>query len=626
MKKNFYIIGILVSVFLIYFMLLLADHMVYLNDDLIYDFMLEKEISYEELRDIAIETDATIQVRNYECVGFGKSDIEIIVFNSKNDSGTVKRNSLFPADNIRMVYNPDKLEKDDKCMLFTVQSQEKLLIEEVNSLLEEKEYVASINVTDIRFHPTHLFSPLNAQFFLLMFVLVLLCIAMYYMSRTKEIGILKMNGWGNKAISAHMLKRMLGYSVVGFLPLSIAFMIYILIMDNSLIGHYLYISILLLLCFMVSYTLAAVVAIFFIKAINCVDAVKEKKNGHLVVIVLTGAKICITVLCCAILSSTFDEIVDIHGSIQDAKQIREFEFYEMYTPVALEEEMVERIDAYLAKLDDTKIYNYDSSDVIYKKSDLEHVSRIEDYETVCESNIISISTNLLTYCKIKKADGSCVSAVEIEDEAILIPKYLEGDEIVIREWLGLDESMQVIYIENDQSYPDMLWPGVYAYNPIVLVHPTVIQVYINSGEILYSKEVVDEVKSYLDESGVGNSSIYIQSRENSIFTVLSGYYTQLFEKGLFSVIMIFAFLLTDFALVISYIQFNKKKIGVMVLHGKRVIMSTWGFLLLLLVIDLIAVTIFNIYFGFLIVFDVLIYQLEMNSMLKSGVTRLINGL
>ncbi len=172
----------------------------------------------------------------------------------------------------------------------------------------------------------------------------------------------------------------------------------------------------------------------------------------------------------------------------------------------------------------------------------------------------------------------------------------------------------------------MLWPGTYAYNSIVLVHPTVIQVYINSGEILYSKEVVGEVKACLDKSGVGNSSIYIQSRENSIFTVLSGYYTQLFEKSLFSVIVIFAFLITNFALVISYIQFNKKKIGVMVLHGKRVIMSTWEFLLLLLVIDLIAVIIFNTYFGFLIVLDMLIYQLEIKRMLKSGVAQLINGM
>ena len=626
MKKNFCIIGILVSVFLIYFMLLLADHMVYLNDDLIYDFMLEKEITFANLRDIAIETDATIQVRNYECVGFGKSDIEIIVFNSQNDSGTVKRNSLFPADNIRIIYNPNELGNNDKCMYFTVQSQEKLLIEKVKRLLEEKGYEATINVTDIRFHPMHLFSSLNAQFFLLMSVLVLLCIAMYYMSRTKEIGILKMNGWGDIDISVHMLKRMLKYSLAGFLPLSITFMIYILIMDNSLMGQFLYISILLMLCFVISYTLAAVVALFFIKAINCVDVVKEKKNGHLVVMVLMGTKICITVLCCVVLSSTFNEMKDLHGSIQDANQIRGFEFYEMYTPVALEEEMIERIDTYLIKLDDAKIYNYASADMIYKKSDLEHISRIEDYETVCESNIISMSTNLLKYCKIKKADGKYVSTSEIDGEVILIPEYLREDESAIIEWLTPDESMQIIYVENDQTYSDIMWPGSYVYNPIVLVHPTIKQLYVGSEEILYSKRVVDEVKDYLDEAGVGNSSIYIQSRENSIFTVLSGYYTQLFEKSLFSVIVIFAFLLTNFALVISYIQFNKKKIGVMVLHGKRVIMSTWEFLLLLLVIDLIAVIIFNTYFGFLIVLDMLIYQLEIKRMLKSGVAQLINGM
>ena len=55
-------------------------------------------------------------------------------------------------------------------------------------------------------------------------------------------------------------------------------------------------------------------------------------------------------------------------------------------------------------------------------------------------------------------------------------------------------------------------------------------------------------------------------------------------------------------------------------------MSTWEFLLLLLVIDLIAVIIFNTYFGFLIVLDMLIYQLEIKRMLKSGVAQLINGM
>ncbi len=61
MKKIFAGIGILVALFSIFFFLLVADKMVYHNNETIYDFLLSKNISGQELKKFAENADVTIR-------------------------------------------------------------------------------------------------------------------------------------------------------------------------------------------------------------------------------------------------------------------------------------------------------------------------------------------------------------------------------------------------------------------------------------------------------------------------------------------------------------------------------------------------------------------------------------
>ena len=79
--------------------------------------------------------------------------------------------------------------------------------------LKQNGYAVDISKSEpINFTVGMLFSPLNIGFFALLTILLVLCIATYYVYRLKEIGILKLNGWQNGKISFRLLFKLLIHS------------------------------------------------------------------------------------------------------------------------------------------------------------------------------------------------------------------------------------------------------------------------------------------------------------------------------------------------------------------------------------------------------------------------------
>ncbi|NLW53270.1 MAG: hypothetical protein GXY87_07960 [Tissierellia bacterium] len=200
MKKIFCGIGMLVAIFSIFFFLLVADKMVYYNNETIYDFDLSKSISGQELKKYAEATDLMIRLVNFKNTSFGKNELEVTFINPESNISFGKQSSVFPKDNIIYQDLDENIEK--KIKYFSIQSNEYEKIEKIKFMLEKSGYKVDLLKNEtVNFNLGMLFSSLNLGFFALLSLLLILSIATYYVYRLKEIGVLKLNGWGNGKIS-----------------------------------------------------------------------------------------------------------------------------------------------------------------------------------------------------------------------------------------------------------------------------------------------------------------------------------------------------------------------------------------------------------------------------------------
>lgn len=135
MKKIFCGIGMLVAIFSIFFFLLVADKMVYYNNETIYDFDLSKSISGQELKKYAEDTDLMIRLVNFKNTSFGKNELEVTFINPESNISFGKQPSVFPKNNIIYQGLDENIEK--KIKHFSIQSDEYEKIEKIKSILEK---------------------------------------------------------------------------------------------------------------------------------------------------------------------------------------------------------------------------------------------------------------------------------------------------------------------------------------------------------------------------------------------------------------------------------------------------------------------------------------------------------
>jgi len=273
-KKIFAGTGILVALFSIFFFLLVADKMVYYNNEAIYDFDLSKSISGQELKAFAEKAEVTIRLVDFKNTSFGKKELDVTFINPDSSIHLGKQPSVFPKQNIVYQVLDEKIQNEIK--YFTIQNNDYEKIEKMKSSLEKNGYSLDILKDEpIKFGVGMLFSSLNIGFFALLTILLILSIATYYVYRLKEIGVLKLNGWSNSKISFRLLFGLLIHLYVFGLLCIIPFGIYVVFSDVSKIV--LYVQIYFLLCSFLAFVfiLSAVVGTFFIYHVNRKDIRKR---------------------------------------------------------------------------------------------------------------------------------------------------------------------------------------------------------------------------------------------------------------------------------------------------------------------------------------------------------------
>ncbi len=623
MKKIFFAIGFLISVYSIYFMLCVADYQLYLNDEHFYDFVLEEPMTIDELSDFARESDLVIQVREYLNIQPGGYELNIYALNI-NRAGWEKA-SLLPNNKIHIITEIPDAKKKELVSVFMVQDKNRNKVDNFLQKLQSNGHSIDEQMSDegaTSFQFNYMFNGNNAKLFSLMFILIVFSSIIYYLTRTKEIGIRKIQGWENYKIALLLNSRIIVWSLIGVLPVSALFIIYICVMNIADLMQYLYMLSLLICCLIIVNIIAIFGSSLAIRGIGTIRSIKANKNEKILLLILLTTKVVSTILFCMMIGSMLSQISDTKDMIKEAQKCRQSDFYVVETTMVDEEE-VEKINGFLSNIDDDYVYNYASASQLYSRSDTKKQKTTESIEQQCEDNVIYVSYNLFDQLDLR-LDQELIDNKHSESTLILSRNIVDhADEII--SYLGLDKDTNVVRMTPDQWIGDLKYPGYYTYEPIVLVQPTVKGLYSTCGDIWYKKDVINDISNYLQQYNYGRSRIRVQSVNKDIDSFIGNKCVNLFEDIFMGVLVMIAFCVTSYAFIVSVVQYRKKKIAIYTLNGNRPERAIAIYLLFIMAID-IMISIGWMWQFIMIVFLELIYaHMEIHKLHKNGACRVING-
>lgn len=623
MKKIFFAIGFLLSVYSVYFMLCVADYQLYMNNDHSYDFVLESSTTIGELEKIAKECNLVIQVREYLNIGPGQYEMNIFALNM--DKQNWEKPSLLPNNKIHVITELSDHKLQEAASIFMVQTSEETEVENLKMVLEKKGLIIDVERCDDwdpQFRASSMFNENNVKLFFLMFILIAFSSIIYYLTRTKEIGIRKLQGWSDFKIAMLLNCRIAGWSVIGVFPVTILFVVYICIMNITDLFQYLYMMFLLIICLLAVYAIATLGTSLVIRGMKIISAIKLNKNTSTLLVILFSTKIITTILFCWICYSNVNETIDTRDMIACAEKRDELDYYIVETS-KIDEAEKDVLSEKLSKIDEQYVYNYSSSFALRSKCDSKNRGRSEDVYSQCEDNVICLSYNLLDKIGVELIDEVDVNARD--QYTVLIPEYMFESSNEVLSYLGLGRDTKIVRTKDDQLIADLISPGYYAYNPIVVLTPTVRGLYINSGDIWYDKVVEKDIQDILEETSYGKSKVKVCSLNQEIDAYVKTKCIDLFESIFMGAIVVLAFCITSYALIVAVVQYRKKKIAIYSINGKRAIMAIVGYIVGIVVVDLIVSEVWMWQLGLIILLEILYVSLEFHRLLKNGASRVING-
>ena len=366
MKKIFTLIGIMTVIFSVYFMLLVVDKSNYIDESRISDFSLSKQINLETLEECAKESNVCVQIRTFNNYSFGNTDCKVEVINPAKNVKYGAVRSLFPNRHMKII-KAQKIE-NRKVRYFTVQENNSTRVSKFKKKLEKSGFEAMVTCKEsVEFNLGMLFSPLNIGFFISVFCLALFCTSIYYISRLKEIGILKLNGWSENRISLRLYKDIIKNTAYGFVSGVILFCIYIIIMDVSQLYSYLLMVLFLMLSLNLVYICVAAIAVVFIKNAGYIDSIKNKKNNKIIFIMTMAFKVVLTVVAFIIATQLIENAIRLNEGTKKAEEIEARNWYICTQHISPNEKEEKELNAFVEQYDDKEIFNYCPSDTLLSK-------------------------------------------------------------------------------------------------------------------------------------------------------------------------------------------------------------------------------------------------------------------
>lgn len=570
MKKLFYGIGILIAVFTIYFSLLYADKKIYVNDSDVYDIMLSKSITGKELEQYAKNNDVMIQLLKHHNISFGKTDIENIIINPEEGIHSGRQKSIFPKYNIKYVVNESNA---DNIILesFVIQTDEENKIISFCNELSQKGYSCDYYCSgDLRFSVAMLFSRLNAEFYVLFFILSILFISMYYIYRLKEMGILRMNGWSPIRISLKIMIPMVRNAIIVSMFFMLLFYIYVYIMDESFLGVCLKIYVLNVLFLIVVFGLAVIVETVFIRNMDQVNAIKNGRNNQVIFYSLVVVKLIVVFIVFSGICRIKNDMIIFFDVKKAAQEIEKRDLYKIVVSNCNEEEEG-KITTILSEIPDDEIFNFGIS--ILNTYSIAELSQGIERQMINDDfyNVMYLSDNMVSNMKIRDSNGNLLDDLELKNDEVcyLIPRWMKDHMEEIREYSTIDNTSQIIYIQDDQTYPHFFWPDVYIHDSIIQVHALDKELFPKySDAVLLTKKAADFFNNEMIKMGLSSFIVNAESTDMDSDLCISNAEIELWEAVFYFFMMMIAYIITSVSIILIYFEFKKKLLSVYLLSGK----------------------------------------------------------
>lgn len=604
MKRLFHLIGIFVALFSVLFFFYLAD-----KKDTIerteneYTFQLSKYITNTQLEKLAQKSDVTIQLKEFQNVSLGHTKMIVTFLNPGKDFKEGRRPSVFPKEKI--IYQRSDQKKNQKVQFFSAVESNQKKIAKLKKLLKEEKFQVETDVTTpTPFGAVMLFNTLNAQFFVQIFLLAIFCIASYYVHRSKEIGILKLNGWNNVRISIRIFKMIFYHTIIPAIILMALFSIYILKMDQSMILTYLRLCIYISIFLSVVYGLALIAGSVFIHNIDVINAVKNKKNYEVHFYLTLLVKIVITVSVMINSSNLIDQINHTKRVIESARQQNQWNLSILNTSVSPSEKVQKRLNEIIGSLPDQDVYNYTSPEILYQTTDVSKTQRTDFID-----NYMEISYNVLEKVKVVDKNNKRLKPKDFTGKAVLlIPQKYEKDQERILKELGMEKT-DIYFIKDRQVYQDMLSPGCYAIDPIIYAHKVKKQLWLPTGEILYSSKGASVLNEAIEQEKIDQSTLYLNTLKSDNDVSVYNEQSRTLEAIFFVIMNISSYILCIVTITVIYLEFRKKEFGVYALYHRIPKKAILKFLCFNEVITLLSALMIEKEFLYFVLFEIVFCSL-----------------
>ncbi|CDF58769.1 hypothetical protein [Thermobrachium celere] len=631
MKKIFNIIGVLLGIYIIYTFLLFVNAAQYRLNDTIYDVSLDnKSITCNRLEEYAQKSDVTIVLINFKNTSFFNCDLEFSFINPGKDIKMGRQPSILPRNKI--VYKDAKDIKEQKVRYFHIVGNEEEKVEKIIKLFEQNGYkIGGVVKRDkIKVDWKFFFSNFNIKFQATLILLLILSIIMYYVHRLKEIGILKLNGWNDTKIISRVFIRMLIQTMLFSFMLILPFGIYVILTDKTKIHLYFEIVFILILVVVFVFILSIIFGVFFVRDINQVLIIKNKKNNKMIFYVLICFKFIIGLILLITMNESITTMNSVRYTTSSINKLSRYDFYRINTSCTPEKELNEKINKLIDSIDSSHFYVLRVSDYVNYNELNKFISsrklRSYDNKTIC-----SISPNMLKYLTILDEKGKEITEDKINKNTILVPMhYKKYESILLNEYKrNLSEknmiNTNIIYIKDGQVYDSIFFPNMYIYDCIFEITNIEKEEYYIYGFNLLDEYAAKQLQKGFKRLGINEGSIYVVPLKVDYEKIKQDLELELYRNISYIINSFLAFLVCIISLVIIFLELRKKELGVYKLIGKCPIKVIWKFILISCSITIVIAMIINPVLLLIIFLEISIYLIYINKYLKNKAILSLKG-
>lgn len=570
MKKLFTLTGVFAGIYLVFLFILFSSSLIFPNTQgQLYDCMLEKTITANELSSISNKYKITTFTTEYKNTSFFEKDITFNYFNN-SDADNIRYGLQKKIIRTNKIVYEENLNKELKIQRFwAINNDEtnfKLFSEDLKEYGLQKEAFESH-----RMNFSIVFAERNIEFFICVMMFLIFCVSIYYILRSKEIAIMKLNGYNVFLISMKILVRAIKQISIGYTLIGLVFIVYLSLLNKTLIGDFLRLYIYIFVCLFVVMSVILIIGAIFVKILKIVPALKNNKNNKILIILLVVFKVAITGIFIFSATHLCNDYLDYKLTGEGYESIENKNFNYIKTSKTPDENLMKNILIAMGNSNSEDIYNY--SNPTYSLSGHEVFNNIKKREEmITNPPVIRMSHNMLKYIKIYSEDNSVLdvkSFVNSKETILLLPNNLKNRENEILKKFDYISNPKVIYIKDKQEHFNFLRPNEKVYNAIYLLKPIERSIYFNNGRVIFGKEATTKMEKYLLKIGADKGTVQLVNLESEHKKMLDNMQLKLIDNIQLFLINTLSFFLAIIAVGVVYCEFRKKEIAIMKVSSQK---------------------------------------------------------